>query len=114
MSAATSVEKIENNRKLYYELNKKIKNILKLINSKAYIIYISTDYVYSGNKNFYHDNSLPGPKNFYGKLKLDIEKYIKKNFNNYLILRTPKIFSNNINLKSLYSETYKKLKEKKN
>jgi len=110
--APTSVKNIQDKKNFYLEFNKKIKNILKLINSKTYIIYISTDYVYSGNENFYIDNANPQPKNFYGKLKLDIEFNIKKDFSNYLILRSPKIFSTNIKLNTLYSEIYKKLKNK--
>jgi len=110
--AATSVKNIKDKSNFYLNFNKKIKNILKIINSKAYLIYISTDYVYSGKNSFYNDNANPQPINLYGKLKLDIEFFIKKNFSNFLILRSPKIFSNNINFNTLYSETYRKLKNK--
>jgi dTDP-4-dehydrorhamnose reductase len=110
--AATSVKNIKDKSNFYLNFNKKIKDILKMINTKAYLIYISTDYVYSGKNSFYNDNANPQPINLYGKLKLDIEFNIKKNFSNYLILRSPKIFSNNIKLNTLYSETYKKLKNK--
>ena len=78
--AATSVKNIKDKSNFYLNFNKKIKNILKIINSKAYLIYISTDYVYSGKNSFYNDNANPQPINLYGKLKLDIEFFIKKKF----------------------------------
>ena len=76
--APTSVEKIENNKRFYLQFNNKVKKILRSINSKAYLIYISSDYVYSGKKNFYFDNAKSDPINFYGKLKVLMENEIKK------------------------------------
>lgn len=111
-SGATSVTKIEKNNYKYKIFNEKIKKVLNSINQKASIIYISSDYVYSGKKNCYQDNSKANPINFYGKLKLDIENHIKKNFNKYLILRSPKIFSEKLDSNCFYLENYKKLVNK--
>ena len=113
LSGATSITKIENNNQKYKKFNKKIKKILNSINQKASIIYISSDYVYSGKQDSYQDTSKGNPINFYGKLKLEIEDYIRKKFPKHLILRTPKIFSEDININSLYLENYKKLINKK-
>lgn len=111
--APTSVKIIQEKSNFYFKFNKKIKKILKLINPKTYMIYISTDYVYSGKDPFYIDNANAKPINLYGKLKLDIEHFVKKKFPNFLILRSPKIFSNDIKLNSLFKEIYNKLKNRK-
>ena len=112
-SSQTSVKKIEKKKFFYSNFNKKLINILKKINSKAKIIFISSDYVYSGTKKIYFDNDIAKPKNFYGKFKIEIEQYIKRRFSNYIILRSCKIFSNKISFKTIYREIYKKLKKKK-
>ena len=55
--APTNVKKIEDKKKFFLKYNNKIKKILKLINRNVYILYISSDYVYSGNQNIYNDNN---------------------------------------------------------
>ena len=44
--------------------------------AKAKIIYISTDYVFDGKKGMYKENDKPNPINYYGKTKLEGEKFI--------------------------------------
>ena len=111
--APTSVQKIENNKKFYLKFNHKVKKILSSINPNVYMIYISSDYVYSGKKNFYSDNAKTAPVNLYGKLKVLMENEIKKKFTKYIILRSPKIFSNNLRNKTLYRDIFLNLKQKK-
>jgi len=55
------------------------------------MIYISTDYVYSGEKNNYDEYSETNPVNYYGKTKLEAENLVKK-LNNWVILRSTVIF----------------------
>ena len=50
-------------------------------------IYISTDYVFDGNKGNYSENDKPNPRSTYGKSKLSAENIVKT-LNNYLIIRT--------------------------
>lgn len=53
------------------------------------LVYISTDYVFSGEKNSpYHPFDIPSPLNYYGISKLYGEKYIKDSGCDYLIART--------------------------
>ena len=56
--------------------------------SKTKFIYISTDYVFSGEKGNYKFDDKPSPNTNYGKSKLEAEKFIRKNFPFYLIVRT--------------------------
>ena len=85
----------EKNPNKCYE-NKKYSNLLNVSSVKQIIIvfkkfkikpiFMSTDLVFSGLKGNYSEKSIPNPKTLYGKQKLKIEKFIKNNFKNYLIL----------------------------
>ena len=65
---------------------------------------------YSGNKSIYTDKSAAKPINNYGKSKTRLENKIKKYFNKYLILRFSKIFSTDVNDKTIYSEIIESIK----
>ena len=74
-----------------------IKKILKkAIFQKIFIIFISSNLVFNGNKKFYKVTDKPSPKSNYGKLKLKIENYLKKSKKDkYCILRLTKVYSLN-------------------
>ncbi len=64
--------------------------------SGANLIYISTDFVFDGSKNgLYKETDKPSPLNIYAKSKLEGEEAVKKNFNNYFILRTSWLYGSN-------------------
>ena len=55
----------------------------------AKLIYISTDYIFDGEKGSpYDETDLPNPQNIYGESKLLGERYIEKLLDDYLIVRT--------------------------
>lgn len=70
---------------------KKILNSFKKFSIKP--IFLSTDLVFSGVKGSYAEKDKPNPKTLYGKQKYSVEKFIKKNFKNYLIFRLSKTYS---------------------
>lgn len=45
----------------------------------AFLIYISTDYVFDGINPPYKENDVPNPLNLYGKTKLEGEKAVLAN-----------------------------------
>ena len=59
------------------------------------LIYISTDYVFSGKNSPYYEKDIPHPINFYGETKLMAEKMIKRVLNNYVIIRIPILYGYN-------------------
>lgn len=59
---------------------------------KIKLILISTDYVYEGKTNNYREDSETKPVNYYGELKLQIERIVSNNLENYIILRPTVIF----------------------
>jgi dTDP-4-dehydrorhamnose reductase len=51
------------------------------------VIYISTDFVFDGTKEFYEEEDLPNPVNWYGVTKYEGEKLILSSNINYTIVR---------------------------
>jgi dTDP-4-dehydrorhamnose reductase len=57
-------------------------------------VHFSTDYVFDGFKDTdYYENDMVNPLSVYGKSKLDGERNIINNSNNYIIIRTSWVFS---------------------
>lgn len=98
-AAYTKVDDAEENRAICEKVNvegtKNLVKISKIINSK--FIYISTDYVFNGNKNAkYKEDDYCSPKSIYGTTKYlgELEsKKIKKHF----IVRVSWLFGKNGN-----------------
>ncbi len=105
--------KTYNNQEKVNKFMKSLKFILRNINKRVKIIFFSSDMVFEGKNVVYSDLSKMKPKNNYGKTKKQIEILIKKNFQNYLILRFCKIYSKKIKQDSIYSQAYLDLKKKK-
>jgi|GEM_PF-111651 UDP-galactopyranose mutase len=56
------------------------------------MVFLSTDFIFDGTSGPYPENAKPHPLNYYGKLKLESEEYIKKNLSNHLIIRTTNVY----------------------
>ena len=90
-AAYTKVDEAERHKKLCYKINvlapKKIAEWS--YKNNAFLVHYSTDYIFSGknNNNSWKENDKPKPINFYGKSKLEGEKFITFSKCNYLILR---------------------------
>jgi dTDP-4-dehydrorhamnose reductase len=89
----------EENKKLAYQINiqgtKNLISAIKNIDQKIKLVFFSSDYVFDGINGNYKENSIQKPRTEYGKNKLQSEKDIKDNLNNYIILRTANIFGHN-------------------
>ena len=88
-----------------------INQLKQLRGSKCKLIFLSTQLVYNGKKGFYKETDLTIPTLLYAKQKLEIENYIKKNINNYLILRLSKVIGIKKNKKDPINYFIKKIKE---
>ena len=64
----------------------------------AWLLYISTDYVFDGSEPPYKTTDIPNPINDYGKQKLAGEKAVLKVFPNAGILRVPVLYGKVENL----------------
>lgn len=116
LSAISDTDFCYRNRKVSHFVNCiKTKSILKeLIKLNIYIIFFSTEFVFSGNKGNYKENNNTNPINIYGKQKLIIENFLKKNYKNFCILRIAKTYSNKFNDRTIITSFLNDLKNRKN
>lgn len=102
-AAYTDVDGCEVNKEKSYRVNYLATKTIAHIASKvrAFVIYVSTDYVFDGEKGMYKENDLPNPINYYGLTKLLGEVAISSIIpENSLIVRTSGLYG--------YSPTGKK------
>jgi dTDP-4-dehydrorhamnose reductase len=58
----------------------------------AYLVFISSDYVFNGSKGLYAEGDIPDPINYYGLTKLVAEFIVKEGSIDYLIVRPSVIY----------------------
>jgi len=93
-AAETNVDKCEINKTWAWKANSEgTRNVVEAcarINAK--LIYISTDYVFDGDKGFYAEEDKPNPVNYYGQTKLRGEELVKTKSRDYVIVRASVIY----------------------
>jgi len=91
LAAFTDVDGCELNPDKVYLLNAKSVEMLSN-NFDGQFIQISTDYVFDGYNGPYSEDDGTNPISIYGKTKLEAEKILQDNINNWCILRTNVLF----------------------
>jgi dTDP-4-dehydrorhamnose reductase len=88
------VDQCELNRELAWKINVEgTQNIVEAAKATgAFLLYISTDYVFDGEKGGYKEDDLPSPVNYYGYTKLKAEEAVRKSSGEYCIGRTSVIY----------------------
>ena len=69
-----------------------------LINSeemKSFFIFLSTDFVFDGERGMYNEYDLPKPVNYYGRTKLEAEEAVKEYEHDWAIVRTVLVYGKN-------------------
>ncbi len=93
-SAMPNVNWCESHPKESYELN--VQGTLQLVKQlerkSLTTIFLSSDYVFNGDKGSYSDTAETHPITEYGRQKAEVEREIPNLTNNYMILRLSKIY----------------------
>jgi dTDP-4-dehydrorhamnose reductase len=85
----TDVDKCELNKELAWKTNVEgTKNVVEATKAKkAFLLYISTDYVFNGEKGQYNETDMTDPINYYGLTKLKAEELVKNATEEWCIAR---------------------------
>jgi dTDP-4-dehydrorhamnose reductase len=59
---------------------------------KSFFVYISTDFIFDGEKGMYREDDVAAPVNFYGKTKLEGEEAVKEYTHDWAIARTVLVY----------------------
>lgn len=88
-AAYTDVDGCETNQELAWKVNAEATKHLAVAstNIRAHIIYVSTDYVFDGEKGLYSEEDDTNPVNYYGYTKLKGEQFVKENAGEWCIVR---------------------------
>lgn len=92
-ASLTDVDKCETNKELAWKVNVEgTKNIADSAKTAgSFLIYISTDYIFSGEKGSYKETDKPDPINYYGLTKLKAEEIVRAQ-KEYFIARPSVIY----------------------
>jgi dTDP-4-dehydrorhamnose reductase len=93
-AALTDVDRCERDRNLADSINFEATRAIAKCASDlgAFLIYVSTDYVFDGKRGMYGEDDEPRPINFYGTTKLRGERAVKELLSEYLVARTSVIY----------------------
>jgi len=94
LAAYTDVDACERNKRYAWEINVEATRVIARAAYviKAYLIYLSTDYVFAGERGAYSEKDVPSPVNYYGLTKLIGEEIVKTSNVMYCIVRTSTIW----------------------
>jgi len=89
----TDVDKCELNKELAWKINVEgTRNLVEAASMMgSFVFYISTDYVFNGEKGNYKEQDKPDPINYYGLTKLEAEKIVTSQ-KEYFIARPSVIY----------------------
>ena len=90
LAALTNVDRCETEKELSMKINSQATEVLaqQAAKHKAFFVYVSTDYVFDGQKGMRKESDSPNPVDFYGKSKLEGEKSVMNLASSWCIART--------------------------
>lgn len=92
--AMTKPDECELNRSQAYKVN--VEGTANMLQAAAgcqsHFLYVSTDFIFDGEKGMYSEEDMPYPVNYYGQTKLDGEELVKKYSGSWAIARTVLVY----------------------
>ena len=93
-AALSDVDMCEKEKELAWETNVEATSVIARLCSErsCFLIYVSTDYVFNGERGDYKETDPTAPVNYYGLTKLEGEEQVKKSNAHHCIARTSVIY----------------------
>lgn len=93
-AAMTNVDRCETDKESAWKINVQgTENVAKTcVKYAAKLVYVSTDYVFDGEKGLYSEEDATAPVNYYGFTKLEGENKVKQHCEDYVIARTSVLY----------------------
>jgi len=93
-AAYTNVDGCEIHRDLAWRINAEATKHIAIAsaNTDTHLTYVSTDYVFDGEKGLYSEEDQPNPISYYGYTKLKGEEFVKKYSREWCIARASVIY----------------------
>ena len=93
-AAYTDVDGCEINRDLAWKVNAEATKHIAIASASigTHLTYVSTDYVFDGEKGFYVEEDNPNPISYYGYTKLKGEDFVKEQAKEWCIARASVIY----------------------
>jgi len=115
LAAMTNVDMCETKQELALKINAKATEIIAKESAKqgAFLLYVSTDYVFDGESGMKKENDTTNPVDYYGKSKLEGEKALDDLASSWCIARTSTPFGLHKTKKSFPLFVTENLKAKK-
>jgi len=93
-AAYTDVDGCETNRDLAWKVNAEATKQIAIASARinSHLTYVSTDYVFDGQKRLYSEEDPPNPISYYGYTKLKGEEFIKEHAEQWCTARASVIY----------------------
>lgn len=100
-AAYTDVDGCEINRDLAWKVNVEATKHLTVASAEigSHLTYVSTDYVFGGEKGLYSEEDQTNPISYYGYTKLKGEEFVKEQAKDWCIARVSSIYGWNLTQK---------------
>lgn len=72
-------------------------------------VFLSSEAVFNGKKGMYTEDDIPDPITIYGNQKLQIEQFLIRNLNSYLIFRISRAVGSSFGENDIFKEFYNKI-----
>lgn len=116
-AAMTNVDQSEEEQELCLKLNvQAVQNIVDAcVQSNAFLIHLSTDFIFDGTQGPYDEQGITNPISFYGESKLKAEEVIQRSNIDHAIIRTVLVYgiAHDMSRSNIVLWVKKNLEEKK-
>lgn len=109
--AMSKPDECEKDQMLAYLVNVEgtVQLLINASELKSFFIFVSTDFVFDGERGMYYETDEPRPVNYYGRTKLEAEEAVKEYEFDWAIARTVLVYGKN---HSGHANILKTVKEK--